>query len=250
MSLVPPPSKPLIHILMYHQVGDFESPKAHRACYCRLDRFRAQMAFLKFAGYRVIGIGEALDALYGDKPVAGRSVVLSFDDGYLNFYQNAFPVLQQYGYPAVLFAVSGLVGGRASWLDGEPAQTPMMDGAMLRAIRSAKVEIGAHSVSHPRLSRLPQDQAVGEIRDSKRSLEALVEAPVDVFAYPYGDYNERIRDAVAEAGYRAALTCSRGPANTAPNPFEIPRKGISFGDSLAGVGWKLAFKNKRKDRYA
>lgn len=88
-----------------------------------------------------------------------------------------------------------------------------------------------------------------EIAESKSELENVLGEPVKFFAYPYGDYNPGVRDAVAESGYQAALTCSRGLANTAPNAFEIPRKAISYGDNLFGFFWKLAVKNRRKDRY-
>ena len=72
MASSAPPPRPLVHVLMYHQVGHFDEPRAHRASYCHVDRFRAQMAFLKIAGYRVIGIGEALEGLYGGGPLPRR----------------------------------------------------------------------------------------------------------------------------------------------------------------------------------
>jgi peptidoglycan/xylan/chitin deacetylase (PgdA/CDA1 family) len=234
---------------MYHQVGHFDEPRAHRASYCHVDRFRAQMAFLKIAGYRVIGIGEALEGLYGGGPLPRRSVVLSFDDGYRNFYEHAYPILRDHGYPALLFAVSGRIGATSDWLDGSRAAA-LMGAPQLREIRAGGVAIGAHSVTHPRLSRLAPAAAAAEVGGSKAALEDLLGMPVETFAYPYGDYNEMVRDCVAAASFRAAFTCSRGPANSAPHPLEIPRKAVSWGDSLLGLWWKLALKNRRKDRYA
>jgi peptidoglycan/xylan/chitin deacetylase (PgdA/CDA1 family) len=235
---------------MYHQVGQFKQPRAHRSCYCETDRFRAQMGLLKWAGFNVISLSEAYAALFAGQPLAGRSVVLSFDDGYENFADNALPVLQDYGYPSVLFAVSGLLGQPAKWLDGDGAKPGLLSAARLRELRSAKVEIGSHSVTHPRLSRVTAKQARLEIAASKTALELTLGEPVNFFAYPYGDYNRVVRDAVIAAGYQAAVTCSRGAANTAPNPFEIPRKAVSYGDNNLGLLWKLFLKNRRKDRYA
>jgi peptidoglycan/xylan/chitin deacetylase (PgdA/CDA1 family) len=209
------------------------------------------MAFLKFAGYHVISLREAYAALFEDAPLPpGHSVVLSFDDGYENFADHALPAMVEHGYPSVLFAVSGLLGQPAKWLPEGVDNSPLLSAAHLRDLRGAKVEIGAHTVNHPRLSQLEHGQARQEISDSKAALEDVLGEAVDFFAYPYGDYNPQIRDIVAQAGYKAALTCSRGAANTAPNPFEIPRKAISHGDNLFGVFWKLAVKNRRKDRYA
>ena len=246
----PAPASPHISVLMYHQVGRFAPPKAHRSCYCEAGAFRRQMALLKWAGYRVIGLAEAYAALFAGGPLPGRAVVLSFDDGYENFAEHALPVLQEFGYPSVLFAVSGLLGQPARWLDGEGDKPGLLSGERLRGLRAANVEIGSHSVSHPRLSRLAPALARREIDDSKTALEQVLGEPVRFFAYPYGDYSPAVREAVAQAGYQAALTCARGAANTAPNPFEIPRKAVSYGDNLLGVAWKLMVKNRRKDRYA
>jgi len=244
-----PQPSPRISVLMYHQVGQFAEPKAHRSCYCDVGRFRAQMALLKWAGYRVISLAEAVDSLFGKQALPGRSVVLSFDDGYENFADHALPVLREFGYPSVLFAVSGLLGQPAQWLDGNGEKPALLSGERLRELRAAQVEIGSHTVNHPRLGRLDPAQAWREIADSKAALEDVLGEAVDFFAYPYGDYNPAVRDAVARAGYKAAVTCSRGAANTAPNPFELPRKAISYGDNLLGMFWKLAVKNALKERH-
>ena len=243
-------TSPRVSVLMYHQVGRFNNPRKHRACYCDVGRFRDQMAFFKHAGYRVISMSDACRALFNNHPLPGRAVVLSFDDGYDNFADEALPVLRDFGYPSVLFAVSGLLGRRADWLTGEGDKPSLLTAQRLRDLRASQVEIGSHTVNHPRLSRLDPQHAWHEIADSKSALEDTMGEPVGFFAYPYGDYNSAVRDAVVRAGYQAAVTCSRGAANTAPNPFEIPRKAISYGDNLLGVFWKVAMKNRRKDRYA
>jgi peptidoglycan/xylan/chitin deacetylase (PgdA/CDA1 family) len=241
---------PNISVLMYHQVGTFAEPKTHRSCYCDVGRFRAQMALLRATGYRVISLAQAYAALFEGQPLAGRSVVLSFDDGYENFADHALPILQAFGYPSVLFAVSGLLGQPARWLSGDGEKPGLLSAERLRGLRAAQVEIGSHTASHQRLSRLAPEQAWQEIAGSKAALEDALGEPVRFFAYPYGDYSPAVRDLVSRAGYQAALTCSRGAANTAPNPFEIPRKAVSYGDNRLGVLWKLAVKNRRKDRYA
>lgn len=250
MSTISGASIPQISVLMYHQIGKFANPQQHRSCYCDADSFRRQMALLKYAGYRVIGLSEAHAVLFENKALSGPAVVLSFDDGYENFAEYAYPVLREYGYPAVVFAVSGLLGAPARWLSDGGADAPLMSGAKLRELRAGGIEIGSHTVNHRRLSRLAPAARRAEIVDSKAALEDVLGGAVDLFAYPYGDYDPEVRDLVGEAGYRAAVTCGRGTANTAPNRLEIPRKAISWGDNLLGVFWKLRFKNQRKDRYA
>ena len=100
-------------------------------------------------------------------------------------------------------------------------------------------------MSHPRLTQLTAAQQRQEIFGSKQALEDLLGSEVPDFCYPYGDYNIQVRDLVQEAGYRTGLTCIRGAANTAHNPFELPRKAISYGDNLIGYAWKLHMKHKR-----
>ncbi|MEZ5582014.1 MAG: polysaccharide deacetylase family protein [Candidatus Competibacteraceae bacterium] len=99
----PVANAPPLSILMYHQVGEFRSPKTHRAGFCHSRQFRAQMAYLKRFGYRVISLRQALDGLFYGAELPERAVVLTFDDGYENFHQNAFPVLQKYNFPAISY---------------------------------------------------------------------------------------------------------------------------------------------------
>ena len=246
---VPVDGKPPISVLMYHQVGEFARPSAHRAGYCHIRRFRAQMAYLRRLNYNVISLQAAYEGLFLDAPIPPRAVVLTFDDGYRNFYDYALPAMERHGFPSTVFMITGLVGGRADWLarDGREA-APMMDAAMLRELPARGVTVGSHTVSHSRLAQLEPAQAMREIRDSKSALEDLLGREVAHFCYPYGNYNPAARDAVAESGYLTGLTCTRGDANYAENPFEIPRKGISYGDNLIGYFWKLQMKHRRKDK--
>jgi peptidoglycan/xylan/chitin deacetylase (PgdA/CDA1 family) len=234
---------------MYHQVGQFSAPKSHRAGFCHVRRFRSQMRYLKRFGYSVISLRDALSGIFQDTALVPRSVVLTFDDGYQNFYDYAWPILREHRFPATVFLVSHLVGKRAQWLaDAGRDAPPMMNTQTLRELRAAGVEFGSHSVNHPRLSMLDTERARAEIRDSKSQLEDVFGERIDDFCYPYGDYDERTRDLVREAGYRSGITCIRGAANTAENIFEIPRKAISYGDNLVGYFWKLHVKHARKDR--
>jgi peptidoglycan/xylan/chitin deacetylase (PgdA/CDA1 family) len=195
----------------------------------------------------VLSLADACAVLFGRKPLARPAVVLTFDDGYDNFHEPAWPILQDNGFPATVFLVSDLLGQPSRWLGAEFGQHPrLMDGPTVRRLADEGVSFGSHACSHPRLSTLPPQQMRREIFDSKAMLEDVLGRAVPDFCYPYGDYNEQARDLVQEAGYHSGLTCIKGPANTAHNPFEIPRKAISYGDNLVGFAWKLHVKNKRK----
>lgn len=244
--IAPSTGRPAVSVLMYHQVGRFPTRPAHKAAFCDVARFAAQMAWLRVLRYHVISLDAAWRGLFDGAPLPPRAVVLTFDDGYENFERWAWPVLQRNGFPATLFAVAGQLGRHAGWLDKGFDPAPLLDAAALRRLADQGVSIGSHSMSHARLTTLSDSQARHELRGSMEVLEDALGRAVPDFCYPYGDHDERVRDLTRAAGYRLALTCARGAANTANNAWEIPRKGISWGDNVLGLAWKLHAKNARK----
>lgn len=247
LSWTPPRASPLVSILMYHQVGHFSRPKAHRATYCDVGRFRRQMAWLHAWHYKVISLDEAYAGLFCGGPLPARAVVLTFDDGCENFREYAWPVLKKYGFPATLFVIAGMLGGATSWMDTEDARkTPLLDAAAVRELHREGLSIGAHTLTHARLAQCPPGVAREEIAGSKARLEDLLGEAVPDFCYPYGSYDEQIASMVAAVGYRLGLTCIRAAANHARSPYELPRKAISYGDTLPGFLWKLHAKNRPK----
>lgn len=240
---------PPLSVLMYHQVGAFpQRPAEHRAAFCDVKRFAAQMSLLKMGGYQVLSLEQAYQGLFGDGTLPPRAVVLTFDDGYENFREHAWPILRHHGFPATVFLVAKQLGKNAGWLDESFAPARLMDRAAVRELAAQGVSFGSHTLNHARLPELELPRMRREIFDSKAALEDLLGKPVRDFCYPYGLYDERARDLAAQAGYRSALTCIRGAANTADNAFEIPRKAVSWGDNLLGYAWKLHMKHARKDR--
>jgi peptidoglycan/xylan/chitin deacetylase (PgdA/CDA1 family) len=232
---------------MYHQVGRFAPMRAHRSTYCSVERFAAQMRYLARFGYRVLGMDEVLACLSGKHPIPARAVALTFDDGYENFYEHAWPVLQSHRFPAIVYVITSLVGQRAEWLAAEGRDAPpMMSASRIRQLRREGVQFGSHSESHLRLAGQDRARVRQEVERSKAALEDILGEPVMHFCYPYGSHDLPALEAVAAAGYRSATTCLRGPASALDDPLSLPRKAISYGDSLLGVIWKLHAKNRLK----
>jgi peptidoglycan/xylan/chitin deacetylase (PgdA/CDA1 family) len=236
-----------LSILMYHQVGPFAAPQHHRATFCHVRRFKAQMAWLHFGHYPVLDLGMALAALAAGKPLPPRAVALTFDDGYQNFYDHAFPILRCYGLPATVFLVAGCIGGETQWLrcEGRTAY-PLMDGEAIGRLADFGIGFGSHTMHHPFLTHLSAEDQYEEITASRHVLEELLKRPVDLFSYPDGDHDVVVAERVRRAGYAAAVTCLRGRATAAHDPYRLPRKAISYGDSLVGFWWKLHVKNRLK----
>jgi peptidoglycan/xylan/chitin deacetylase (PgdA/CDA1 family) len=236
-----------ISVFMYHQVGRFAAMREHRANYCDVDRFRAQMRYLKRIGATVLSMSDALAALQGQRAMPSRPVVLTFDDGCDNFHEHALPVLEEFAYPSIVYVIAGLAGGKAEWMTAVGHPTPsLMDFARIREIAARGVEIGSHAFSHVRLAGQTPAVLQHEIADSRRRIEDETGKPVTHFCYPYGSHDVATIDAVAAAGYRSAVTCQRGAATPGFDPLALPRKGISYGDNVLGFAWKLHAKDKPK----
>jgi peptidoglycan/xylan/chitin deacetylase (PgdA/CDA1 family) len=237
-----------ISILMYHQIGEFAPMRAHRANYCDHRRFARQMAFLHHAGFQVLALDGALACLRGERPTPARAVVLTFDDAYENFADYALPVLARHRFPATVYAISGWLGRRAEWFAKDPGRPVpgLMDAGRLREVRSAGMTIGSHTVHHVKLAEALPLVKRQELAASKAALEDLLGEEVRHLCYPFGSFDVDTVEAAGEAGYTSATTCLRGAATAEDHPLVLPRKAISFGDSLAGYAWKLLFKHAPK----
>jgi len=236
-----------ISILMYHQVGQFAAMRGHRSTYCDHRRFAAQMGLLKRLRYNVLSMDQVLACLAREQPIPPRAVALTFDDGYENFYEYAFPVLHRYEFPAMVYLITDLIGQPSAWFAQEGRDTPLLMGVeRIRQLRSAGIDFGSHGATHRKLAEVDADSLHDEVFRSKQQLEALLDEAVDHFCYPYGSHNLAAAEAVAAAGYASAVTCQRAAATPRFDPLLLPRKAISFGDNLAGYLWKLQFKDQPK----
>jgi peptidoglycan/xylan/chitin deacetylase (PgdA/CDA1 family) len=164
----------------------------------------------------------------GTREVTPR-VVLTFDDGYRDFYDTVLPMLERHRMRAALFVPTGYLGGTARWLapEGE-GHRPIIDAAQLRDIAaSGLVDIGAHSHSHPELDLVDAARLRSEVRLPKLILEDILQARVRTVAYPFGYFNGRVRREVAAAGYELAYAVGERTARRGDNPLAIPRWSVA-----------------------
>ncbi|RJS91035.1 polysaccharide deacetylase family protein [Salinisphaera sp. Q1T1-3] len=247
MNAATPAAGAAIRVLLYHHVGVFAKPPNRLGLYCHVDRFARHMRQLVRPDLTVISLDRALAALRGEAPLKQPGVVLTFDDAFVDFHCHAWPILAYHGFPATVFAVSDRLGATADWQTEaySEADHRLMDGPALRELADAGIEIGAHSATHPRLSRLNAAERTHEIDDSGKRLADVLGREVRHFAYPYGDYDADVMARVENAGFASGLTCIRDRAERAASRYEIPREGMSFKDGPLAFAYKTRWRHGR-----
>lgn len=247
-----------VSILMYHQIGPFPPMSAHRSTYCHHRSFALQMLTLRVLGIKVMAIDEVLNyikkggaecPLQRGGPSLKKTVSLTFDDGYENFFEYAYPVLRRHGFPATVYLISGYIGKDALWFRADGRDTPplMSKSRIYGLMEHGLVTFGSHGVNHKKLAEIPRAEMAFEVRESKRQLEAMFKRPFNHFCYPYGSYDRTVLEEVKKAGFETAVTCVRGATYIGADPYQLPRKAVSYGDSVLGFLWKIFFKNERKN---
>ncbi|HOI42540.1 MAG TPA: polysaccharide deacetylase family protein [Elusimicrobiales bacterium] len=221
-------------ILMYHKVGDPPPGDRLPKLWVRTADFRRQMDWLKKRGYAVMTLRD-LAAVYGrGQEPPERSAVITFDDGYRNNLTEALPVLEERGFPCVIFMVSETVGGENSWRGGGEARAEMLSAGELRELAAKGIEIGSHTRTHSNLARLTPAEAGAEVEGSRAALESLLGAPVSSFAYPYGGgaFDDAIRDLVKKAGYTCAVSVKQGKPRPGDDLFRLKRILVRGDDNM------------------
>ncbi len=211
---------------MYHNIDNPPQGAKLRGLYVRTGAFARQMFLLRLLGYQGLSMSAAMPYLRGEKQ--GRVAVITFDDGYVDTLENALPVLQKNGFSATCYFISQRSGLYNDWdAAALNVRKPLMNDEQVRTWHTAGMEVGAHSRTHPRLSNCNDAELQNEIAGSKADLEALTESAVTQFCYPYGDLDERVSNAVQQAGFDAATTTRRGRVRVGDNPLLFRRILVS-----------------------
>lgn len=209
MKISSEPNKQIrrIPILLYHKIGYPPNGVRNPRTYVAPEQFQWQMRLLYRWGYRTISPEELVLHYRGGKLLDGQRVLITFDDGSETCYSTAWPILSEFGFTALLFLVARQFGGCPQWErnQAETAETLLMRSQVEEMIRHG-FTIGAHSLSHARLTELSLIEARREIEESRSRLEQDLQSSVDYFAYPYGAYHPGHLVLVQEAGYCAAFT--------------------------------------------
>jgi len=212
MAVVAPLRVP---VLMYHEIADITATTSRLAVAPEV--FADQLAYLHDADFTAITAGALAEILAGGAVAPPeRPVVLTFDDGYGDFYDQALPLLKQYGHAATVFQTTG-------WVEAEGAQKRMMNWSELSEVAAAGIEIGAHTFRHPQLDQLPDGELHEELYGPKSTLEDKLGVAVPGLAYPFGYSNDKVRRMAREAGYTYAYAVDNALTTRGADQFALPR---------------------------
>ncbi len=222
----------MVPILMYHYVS--EPPPGADAIRRDLSvapaHFEAQLAYLRQAGYQTISMKDLTYALSGHTTLPAKPIVISFDDGYRDNYEYAFPLLRKYGYTGIFFLFTQVV----DWYHEN-----YVTWEMVQEMHRAGMEFGSHSYRHSDLTDRDVDFLVYEILGSKEAIEERIGEPVRYFSYPSGRYDDLTIRIVASANFWGAVTTQWGADQSYENRFEMPRIRIRGNDTVDHLAEKL-----------
>lgn len=216
-------------ILAYHGVS-----RGQTSCYdVSVDQFTDQMMILKKEGYQVVDLGEAVQRMIS-RNIMHKMITITFDDAYTSIFEHAFPILRELGYTATIFVPTGFIGRTYESLNGSSIMGSVMSWEMLSELSSNGFIIGSHSVTHRNMMQLKYVDLKNECEDSYRSLEEHLGCRNIYFAYPFGLYNEIVKETVRSAKYMGALCFGNCMSNwKRTDPFMIKREKVTTNTCLS-----------------
>lgn len=196
------------------------------------ERFDAHLRYLREAGYESITLADLALALQTGAPLPEKPIVLTFDDGYVDSYEVAFPLLRHHKMVGTFFVITGFIDkGQKGYLNWE----------QVIEMHEAGMRIEAHGHTHPDLRNRSVDYLVWQVLGAKEAIEARTHEPVRFFCYPSGKYDEQVIRVLHSAHYWAAVTVNPGATHRSDALFELDRVRVHGADSVAQLAAALEY---------
>lgn len=225
---------------MYHQVSHVPDPK-YRDYTVTTQTFSTHMKILRSLRYVPITFSTLMDYKEGTTDLPHKPIIITFDDAMQDVMDNAVSILRNSGFTAVFYIPTNYVGRKSSWMVPEVGvEFPVADWTAIRSLEAMGFEVGAHTMSHPRLSKISEKDCYEELYGSRHKLEVMLGREVKHLAYPFGDYNERVKMIVRETGYDTACTTEKGTATTINDMLALPRWNMGMDETVLSFLSKIS----------
>jgi peptidoglycan/xylan/chitin deacetylase (PgdA/CDA1 family) len=228
------PAKRTVPILMYHSISD--APEPGVSSYYKTNtspaRFEQQMRWLTEAGFRSIDLGECLRLAQRGIEKQEKIAVITFDDGFRDFYDSAFPILKKHGHTATMFLPTAFLGNKRQSFKNKECLT----WKEVRELRAGGIRFGSHTVSHPVLYKSSWQEIENELAASKENVEQALGEKITGFAYPYAfpqhdrQFVEKFQELLRRLGYQSCATTVIGRVQTGDDPFRLKRLPVNDDD--------------------
>jgi len=221
-------------VLAYHKINNMDPNDRYAV---KTEDFEEHMRYLFYKGYRTISLSKYVKFISAGKKIPSKNFVLTFDDGYEDFYTNALPILKKYNFNATVFIVINLIGKENEW-DKKNGYLPcrLMNWMQINEIVKEGIEIGSHTLNHVNLTSCNDDSLEHEINQSKQILQDKTGCKIEFFAYPFGKFTDKVKN-IVENNYISA--CAISEDNDRYDQFAINRVNIANKDSAFKVYTKM-----------
>lgn len=226
-------------VLLYHRVVNIRSEAGHHNIFIKKRKLKKQFSYLKKKGYETITFRDI-----NENPTIdlNNKVILTFDDGYVDNYDNLFPLLKEFGLTAVIFLVTQIKRNEWGIVEGEPA-IQLLNESQLKEMDQYGIEFGGHTQTHKNLLSLDSESRKREIKGCKLDVENVLGKKTISFSYPFGACNEEIKRIVSEAEYTYAVSTNTGPNSFHDDLMQIKRIEVTCRTNI------FSFKRKVSGRY-
>ncbi len=228
----------VVPALAYHKVAEIPRGAVYRANYVTPEQFITQLRYLRLRGYEAISFHDLLAYRRGEGELPARPILITFDDGYRSILEFALPALRAHRLFATVFVVTGLLGQTNRW-DADELQEPLFSVDDVRRAAADGHDVQSHTRTHRDLNYLPEPDALTELRESRLELQQIVDGPVRVVAYPWGNPAHHVCRLAGVAGYDAGVILRRRVNFDSTSAFELRRIGINYTTSVSRFAWDL-----------
>jgi peptidoglycan/xylan/chitin deacetylase (PgdA/CDA1 family) len=234
-----------VPVLMYHHINHHKGDMVT----ITPEVFEGQMEYLQRAGYRTLKIQELVSYINGGLTLPQKAVVVTFDDGWLDNYMYAFPILKKYKINATVFLITNRVENASqnaakipsfiptheeskSLIEKGEAHKVVLNWELIKEMsNSGMLEFYSHTKSHAKCNSLPEKELMEELKESREIIEKRLDSPCPYFCWPYGKYNGLAVNVAKKTGYKALFTTNHGVVEAGSDPFAINR--VIVKDSIA-----------------